>query len=66
MSLFLMLNGKKLTKSLNNRDLATNFIKRILNLNLTLVPFSTTLTYDKTKENYINWVNKNVGHCNSF
>lgn len=54
MSLFLMLNGKKLTKSLNNRDLATNFIKRILNLNLTLVPFSTSLTCDKTKENYIN------------
>lgn len=51
-----MLNGKKLTKSLNtsNRDLATNFIKRILNLNLTLVPFSTSLTCDKTKENYIN------------
>lgn len=58
-----MLNEKKLTKSLNNRDLATNFIKRILNPNLTLVPFSTTLTCDKTKENYINWVNKNVGHC---
>lgn len=54
MFLFLMLNGKKLTKSLNNRDLPTNFIKRILNLNLTLVPFSTTLTCDKTKENYIN------------
>lgn len=66
MFLFLMLNGKKLTKSLNNGDLATNFIKRILNPNLTLVPFSTTLTCDKTKENYINWVNKNVGHCNSF
>lgn len=54
MSLFLMLTGKKLTKSLNIRDLATNFIKRILNPNLTLVPFSTTLTCDKTKENYIN------------
>lgn len=54
MFLLLMLNEKKLTKSLNIRDLATNFIKRILNPNLTLVPFSTSLTCDKTKENYIN------------
>lgn len=66
MFFFLMFNGKKLIKFLNNRDLVMNFIKCIFNFNFILVFFLIILICDKIKENYINWVNKNVGYCNLF